>query len=262
MRPTVDPNGHSVHHYSRNSDRFGVFMSVPNLEAASPSDILRWTFEAFGDRVALSTAFGPSGIALMHLASRVNPGARVFFIDTGFHFEQTLEMAERVQRRLPIELQILRPELTVTEQAERHGDELYVIDSDRCCAMRKVEPTRRMLSGLDAWVTGLRRDQGPSRATTPVLDVREIDGRPLYKVSPLVRWSRKDVWRHIFAHDLPYNPLHDDGYPSIGCAPCTAPVGAGADERAGRWAGQSKTSVGCIPASDAHGGPTGPATGS
>lgn len=219
-------------------------MSVPTFDSASPSDILRWTFETFGDRVALSTAFGPSGVALMHLAARVNPGVRVFFIDTGFHFDETLEMIERVQQRLAIDVEIIRPELTVAEQAARYGDELYVIDSDRCCAMRKVEPTRRMLSGLDAWITGLRRDQGPSRAETPIIDVRPVEGRTLYKISPLARWTNKDVWRHVFTHDLPYNPLHDQGYPSIGCAPCTAPVGVGGDERDGRWAGSSKTECG------------------
>ncbi len=218
-------------------------MPAPNLESAAPSDILRWTFDAFGDRVALSTAFGPSGVALMHLASRVRPGVRVFFVDTGLHFEETLETAERVRQRLPIDLQIVRPELSVERQTELYGD-LPVIDPDRCCGMRKVEPTRRVLAGLDAWVTGLRRDQGPSRASTPVLDVREVEGRTLYKVSPLVRWSRRDVWRHVFAHELPYNPLHDAGYPSIGCAPCTAPAGQGDDERAGRWAGRAKTECG------------------
>ncbi len=219
-------------------------MSIPEFESAAPSDILRWAYETFGDRVALSTAFGPSGVALMHIAARVNPGARVFFIDTGLHFDETLEMVERVQRRLAVSVEILRPDLTVAEQAERFGDELYVVDPDRCCAMRKVEPTRRMLAGLDAWITGLRRDQGPTRADTPILDVRPVDGRTVYKISPLARWTRKDVWRHVFTHDLPYNPLHDQGYPSVGCAPCTRPVEAGGDERAGRWAGRSKTECG------------------
>lgn len=218
-----------------------------DLEAASPTEILRWGFDAFGDRIALSTAFGPSGVVLMDLASRLRPGVRVFFVDTGFHFDETLAMIERVQARMPVQIEVLRPELTVAEQAARHGDALYVVDPDRCCAMRKVEPTRRMLDGLDAWITGLRRDQGPSRARTPILDPREVGGRMVVKLNPLARWTRKDVWRHVFAHDLPYNPLHDQGYPSIGCAPCTAPVGDVAeadDERAGRWAGSAKTECG------------------
>lgn len=218
-------------------------MTSPDLETASPSAILEWAFDAFGDRIALSTAFGPSGVALMHLSSRIRPGVKVFFVDTGFHFDETLQMLDRVRARMPVDIEVLEPELTVEQQTRRHG-ELYVINPDRCCAMRKVEPTRRMLAGLDAWVTGLRRDQGPSRADTPVVDIRDVDGRDVVKINPLARWTRKDVWRHIFAHELPYNPLHDQGYPSVGCAPCTVAVGAGADERAGRWAGRAKTECG------------------
>lgn len=217
---------------------------LPDLEGASPRAVLEWAFETYGDRAALSTAFGPSGVVLMHLAAEVNPGARVFFIDTGFHFPETLQMVDRVRERLAVDVQVLSPAITVTEQAAQHGDALYVINPDQCCEIRKVEPTRRMVSQLDAWVTGLRRDQGPSRADTPVLDRRLIDGRTVVKLSPLVQWTRKDVWRHIFAHGLPYNPLHDRDYPSVGCWPCTRPVGAGSDERAGRWSGRSKTECG------------------
>lgn len=217
---------------------------LPDLEDADPRRILRWAYDRFGDRVAISTAFGSSGVALMHLAAQVNPGARVFFIDTGFHFDETLAMIERVQARIAVDIQVIEPALTVAEQARQHGDALYVINPDRCCAIRKVEPTRRMLNGLDAWITGLRRDQGPSRADTPALDRRLIDGRTVVKVNPLVQWSRKDVWRHIFAHDLPYNSLHDRGYPSVGCAPCTRPAVDPADERSGRWVGHGKTECG------------------
>lgn len=217
---------------------------LPDLEGETPRAVLEWAFETYGDRCGLSTAFGPSGVVLMHLAAEVNPGARVFFIDTGFHFAETLEMIERVRARLDVRVEVIEPALSVAEQAARHGDGLYVINPDQCCALRKVEPTRRMVARLDGWITGLRRDQGPSRAETPVLDRRLIDGRSVVKISPLVRWTRKDVWRHIFAHDLPYNPLHDRDYPSVGCAPCTQPVGAGADERAGRWVGRAKTECG------------------
>jgi phosphoadenosine phosphosulfate reductase len=218
--------------------------ALPDFEGESPRRILEWTFDRFGDRAALSTAFGPSGVALMHLAAQVNPGARVFFVDTGFHFAETLEMIERVQARLAVNIQVIEPAITIAEQARRHGDALYVLNSDQCCAIRKVEPTRRMLSGLDSWITGLRRDQGKTRAATPVLEQRVIEGRTLVKVNPLVTWSRKDVWRHIFTHDLPYNPLHDENYPSVGCAPCTRPAVDAADERSGRWVGQNKTECG------------------
>lgn len=220
-------------------------MRLDDLETADTRTILEWAFATFGlDRVALSTAFGASGVVLMHLASQVAPGAKVFFVDTGFHFAETLEMIERVQARMPIEVQVVEPRLTVEEQADRYGDELYVVDSDRCCAMRKVEPTQRIIGGLDVWLTALRWDQGPSRANTPVVQRKTADGRPLLKVAPMVRWTKQDVWGHIFEHDLPYNPLNDQGYPSVGCWPCTRPVAAGGDERDGRWAGQGKTECG------------------
>ncbi|MCA9538760.1 MAG: phosphoadenylyl-sulfate reductase [Myxococcales bacterium] len=217
---------------------------LPDLENATPTETLKWGFEQFGDRIALSTAFGPTGLVLMHLAAQVRPGVKVFFLDTRYHFDETLQMIDRVRARLDVDLEVLTPELTVAEQARQHGDALYVINPDRCCAIRKVEPTRRMLSGLDAWVAGLRRDQGSTRAQVPVVERRKVDGRPLVKLNPLARWTHKDVWRHVFAHDLPYNPLHDDGYASIGCWPCTAATPDQSDERSGRWAGSSKTECG------------------
>ncbi len=215
------------------------------LENSSTEEILDWAYTTYGDRAAMSTAFGPSGVVLMHLASRINPGARVFFVDTGFHFEQTLQMVERISDRLPVEIEIVKPELTVSEQALVHGKQLYVIDPDSCCAMRKVEPTQRFLADLDAWMTALRRDQGPSRANTPVVGAGpQPDGRVIAKIAPLVTWTRKDVWRHIHAHDLPYNPLHDEGYGSVGCSPCTQASTDPGDERSGRWTGRTKTECG------------------
>lgn len=214
------------------------------LENGTPHDALSWVFETFGDRAALSTAFGPGGIVLMHLASQVRPGAKVFFIDTGFHFDETMQMVDRIHSQMAVDIEVLKPALSLERQALVHGDSLHVVDPDRCCELRKIEPTQRMLSSLDAWVTALRRDQGPSRANLPVVDVRQIDGRELVKVNPLVTWTRKEIWRYIHAHQLPYNPLHDRGYPSVGCRPCTRPSHDSANERAGRWAGRSKTECG------------------
>ena len=214
------------------------------LETTSSDDILSWAFGRFGDRIALSTAFGPSGIVLMHLASQVKPGVKVFFVNTGFHFRETLETLNKVRDRLAVQIKIIEPKISVDEQASRHGDELYVLNSDRCCAIRKVEPTQRMLKGLDAWVTALRRDQGPTRAHLPAIENRSVEERPLTKINPLIHWTREEIWRHIFAHDLPYNDLHDRGYPSVGCAPCTRPATDPNDERSGRWAGQNKTECG------------------
>ncbi len=215
------------------------------LENATTEEVLAWAYATYGERVAMSTAFGPSGVVLMHLASRINPGAKVFFVDTGFHFDETLEMVERVGARLPLDIQVVEPALTVREQALVHGDQLYIVEPDRCCALRKVEPTQRILGGLDAWMTALRRDQGASRAHTPVVELkRQADGRELVKIAPLVRWTRNDVWRHVHTHDLPYNPLHDQGYASVGCRPCTSVATDATDERSGRWAGQGKTECG------------------
>lgn len=215
-----------------------------NLQQPDARTVLSWAYETYGDRAAISTAFGPSGVALMHLASQINPGARVFFIDTGFHFPETLAMVDRIQARLDVQVEVIEPLISVAEQALEYGDELPVLDSNQCCSIRKVEPNKRLLRGLGAWITALRRDQGPSRANTPVLEIKQVDGRHLAKLNPLVTWKRQEVWQHIFAHDLPYNPLHDDGYPSVGCWPCTRRATDPDDERSGRWAGQNKTECG------------------
>lgn len=215
-----------------------------NFQQPDARTVLSWAYETYGDRAAISTAFGPSGVALMHLASEVNPGARVFFIDTGFHFPETLAMLDRIPARMNVRIEVIEPLITVAEQAREYGNELPVLNSNQCCGIRKVEPNRRMLQGLGAWITALRRDQGPSRAHTPVLDIKQVEGRHLAKLNPLVDWTRKDVWAHIFAHDLPYNTLHDDGYPSVGCQPCTRRASDPNDERSGRWAGQNKTECG------------------
>lgn len=219
-------------------------MSDIDFEAAETPEILRWAFDTYGDGAAMSTAFGPSGMVLMHLASRIRPGLRVFFIDTGFHFPTTLDMVDRARARLDVNIEVIRPRLTVEEQVERHGDALPVLNPDLCCSIRKVEPNERVLRGLDAWLTALRRDQGPSRANTPVLEHKRVGDHMLAKINPLVRWTRSQVWNHILAHELPYNPLHDSGYPSIGCWPCTRQASDPTDERSGRWVGRAKTECG------------------
>ena len=215
-----------------------------SLESLPSRDILSWAYQHLGDRVAMSTAFGPSGVVLMHLAAQVCPGAKVFFIDTGFHFQETLDMVGRVSQRIDVDIEVITPSLTIHEQALVHGDELHVIDPDACCRMRKVDPTRQMMSRLDGWITALRRDQGPSRAHTPVHEQLQVEDRIISKINPLVRWTKEEIWRHIFAHDLPYNPLKDQGYASVGCAPCTQPATNPDDERSGRWAGRQKTECG------------------
>ena len=212
-------------------------------EQISAVGALAWTFASYGQKAAMSTAFGPSGIVLMDLAAKINPGARVFFIDTGYHFEETLQMVDRVQKRFDIHLEVIKPNRSVADQEAEYG-ELYTLEPDRCCAMRKVEPNQRMLENMDAWITGLRRDQSRSRAGMAAWSQVQTDTKTILKVNPLIRWTKKDVWTHIHKEQLPYNPLHDEGYLAVGCKPCTRASTDLNDERSGRWAGHAKTECG------------------
>lgn len=216
--------------------------TLPDWEPASASEILRAAYARFGRRLTIGTGLGPSGIALLHMVREIEPAPDVFFLDTGLHFDDTLALREQVERRLSIQIRPLRPTLSVTEQAAWHGPALWEREPDRCCAMRKVAPLREHLAGYDAWVTAIRRDQGASRAAIPV--IRHVRAYGVVKIAPLAGWDRARLWRYLHDHDLPYNPLHDRGYPSVGCAPCTRPVAVGGAERAGRWAGQSKVECG------------------
>lgn len=210
------------------------------LEDRSPQEILAFAFATW-PKIGISTAFGPEGCALVHMASRLRPDVAVFTVDTGFLFKESIELRERFVDKLGIHLRVLEGTVTMAEQEARHGARLYERDTDLCCALRKVEPTERALDGLDAWIAGLRRDQGKSRAQIDVLERYDHkDGRPLVKVNPLARWTRKDTWDYLLANEVPYNPLLDQGYKSIGCWPCTRPVGEGEDERAGRWGGKKE----------------------
>jgi phosphoadenosine phosphosulfate reductase len=212
------------------------------LGDASPQRILRWAVDRFHPRLTMATAFGPEGCCLIHMLAEIEPAIRVFNLDTGYQFPQTLELRDRIQRRYGIEVELVRPELTVAEYEAEHGGPLYGRRPDQCCHDRKVLPLRRTLAGYDAWISAIRRDQTADRA---LADVVQWDAKfGLVKVNPLLNWTRSDVWRFILEHDIPYNPLHDQGYPSIGCWPCTRPVAAGTDERSGRWAGTGKTECG------------------
>ena len=215
------------------------------LKNAPPEEILARAWRDLGPAVAMSTAFGPSGVVLVDMAQRVVPQLPVFTIDTGYLFSETLALKERIEARYDIQIESLRPRLSVPEQDSVCGPELYSRDPDRCCAMRKVEPLQRKLAGLDGWVAGLRRDQSDTRAGVRVVEGYRISGgKTIAKVNPLAAWTRKHVWDYIADNDLPYNSLMDQGYSSIGCWPCTQPAAPGADERAGRWAGTRKTECG------------------
>ena len=212
------------------------------FEDRSPQEVLEWTFETFSDDAVMGTGFGYSGVALLHMVNDINPHATVFFLDTDLLFPETYELRDELQDRYDVTLERVHSGMSLDQQAEEHGEELWNRNPDRCCFIRKVKPLRRYLSDRAAWITAIRRDQSATRARTAILEWNELN--EVVKVNPLATWTADEVWAFIEAHDLPYNPLHDEGYPSLGCIPCTAPVTSGDDERAGRWAGSSKTECG------------------
>jgi phosphoadenosine phosphosulfate reductase len=180
-------------------------------------------------------------MALLDLALRLEPALPVYYLDTGLLFPETYELVQRVSRRYGIAPIPVRTTLSLGAQAEQYGANLWERDPDRCCALRKVEPQRAFLRGYDAWLSGVRREQSVTRRT---LEPFQADGENLMKVSPLYDWTEEDVWTYVNARNVPVNALHADGYPSIGCVPCTRAVAPGEDQRAGRWSGFMKTECG------------------
>lgn len=206
-------------------------------------DVIKWAYKTFGDGLVYSCSFGAEGIVLIDLISGVKKDARVTFLDTNLHFSETYELIERVRDRYPdLRLTIKQPDMTLEEQAQAHGDELWSRQPDLCCQIRKVEPLDSALRGAVAWMSGLRREQSATRAHVQFVN-RDEKFQSL-KICPLIHWKWEEVWQYIRMFELPYNPLHDQSYPSIGCAPCTRPVAEGEDSRAGRWANQGKTECG------------------
>jgi len=212
------------------------------FEEIAPEEILCWALQRFGKGVALATGFGAEGCVLVHMLANIDKNARISYLDTGLLFPETYDLRDRLQVRYGVRIERQASALSLEEQAARHGENLWESDPDRCCNLRKVKPLKKALSGLDAWITAIRRDQTPARAKAGVVEWDSKFG--LVKVNPLARWSSKDVWKFIVEHDVPYNPLHDVGYPSIGCRPCTTFVQIGEDPRAGRWPGREKTECG------------------
>jgi phosphoadenosine phosphosulfate reductase len=210
------------------------------LEDAPAEQILRWAVETFGPRFCVTSSMEDAVVA--HLASRVAPGVDVVFIDTGYHFEETIGTRDAVAAVMDVNVVTLTPRQTVAEQDAEYGPRLHDRDPDLCCALRKVRPLEEGLAGYDAWATGLRRDESPTRAGTPVVGWDAKRGR--VKIAPIARWTQEDVEAYVAERGVLTNPLLQDGYASIGCAPCTRRVAAGEDARAGRWAGLSKTECG------------------
>lgn len=201
---------------------------------------LRWAQQRFGERLVVASSMGDE--VLVHLASVAAPGVDILFLDTGYHFPETIGTRDAVAAVYDVHVRTLLPLVTLEEQAAEHGPDLWQRDPDACCAIRKVEPLERGLAEYDAWVTGMRREDAPTRKD---IDVVGWDSRrSMVKLNPLAAWTQDDVERYAEEHGVLMNPLRQLGYPSIGCAPCTRPVAEGEDPRAGRWAGKAKTECG------------------
>ncbi|MGB4068706.1 MAG: phosphoadenylyl-sulfate reductase [Nitrospira sp.] len=216
-----------------------------SFETKMPQDVLAAAIERYGQKMVLACSFGAEDVVLVDMVHRINPSVPLFYLDTDFLFPETYATRDRIIERYqlkPAQVIQVKSLLTPQQQAESHGDALWASHPDQCCQLRKVEPLTRVLKGYDAWITGIRRDQAPSRANAGLIEWDEKF--TLIKVNPLARWTWADVWSYIKVYEVPYNPLHDHNYPSIGCTYCTAPVAPGDDPRAGRWKNFTKTECG------------------
>lgn len=213
-----------------------------SLEQATPQEILRWAVDRYAPRFTMATAFGPEGMVLIHMLAEIAPQTPLFNLDTGYQFAETLELREQVLRRYGMAVELKRPATTVDEYEQLHGGPLYKTNPNQCCFDRKLVVLRQAVAGMHAWASAIRRDQSPDRARAPIVAWdRKFQ---LVKISPLANWTKSKVWDLIVKEEIPYNPLHDQGYASIGCQPCTRAVLFGEDERAGRWSGMAKTECG------------------
>lgn len=212
------------------------------LESATPQEIIAWAVREYFPQLTMATAFGPEGCCILHMLAAIEPRAHVFNLDTGYQFPETLALRDKIAQRYGLEVEMKRADTTVPEYEAQQGGPLYRTNPDKCCFDRKIVVLRQAVVGMRAWMSGIRRDQSSDRSDAPIVG---WDSKfNLVKVSPLARWTKQDVWKLITDHDIPYNPLHDQGYTSIGCWPCTRSVMAGEDERAGRWSGFAKTECG------------------
>ncbi len=209
--------------------------------------ILDWAWQRFGARAAIGTSFQGAGLVMIHLAKQHGIQFPVFTLDTGLLFPETLELKQRLEDFFGFPIESLVPDLTVEQQEAAQGPELWQREPDLCCTMRKVLPLQNKLADLDCWITGLRRQQSDTRAGIGIIELYTLEqagGRDIVKLNPMAGWSREAVWKYIHDHKIPYNALHDQGYRSIGCWPCTHKTGSGDDERAGRWTGFNKVECG------------------
>ena len=212
------------------------------LETATPQEILQWAVDRYAPKFTMATAFGPEGMTIIHMLAEIAPQTPIFNLETGYQFAETLELRETIKQRYGIEVEFKYPKQTVEAYEAANGGPLYMTNPNQCCFDRKIRVLHDSAKGQHAWASAIRRDQSDDRAKAPIVGWdRKFQ---LVKVSPLANWTHKDVWSLIMAENIPYNPLHDRGYPSIGCQPCTRSILPGEDERAGRWSGFKKTECG------------------
>lgn len=219
-----------------------IAQKAVELENATPEEIIAYAVETFPN-ITFACSFGAEDVVLVDMLQKISPKTDIFYLDTDFHFKETYETRDRMAARYPgIPFVEVKPEITPEEQAAQFGEELWKSDANACCNIRKVKPLTNILSKYEAWITGIRRDQAPTRANSKKIEYDTKFG--LVKFNPIAGWTSEDVWNYIRENDVIYNPLHDQNYPSIGCEQCTRKVMPGEDPRAGRWAGQEKTECG------------------
>jgi phosphoadenosine phosphosulfate reductase len=212
------------------------------LESSPPEVILAWAVAHFGKRLTFATAFGPEGMVILYLLSKIDRQVDCFNLDTGYQFDETLQLRDQVLTKFGIEVTLRRPELSVEEYERQNGGPVYRSDPNRCCHDRKIRVIHEAIQGKSAWISAIRRDQSPDREHAPIVG---WDSKfHLVKINPLANLTKTDIWTTILENKIPYNPLHDQGFPSIGCQPCTRPIQIGEDERSGRWSGSQKTECG------------------
>ena len=218
-----------------------IRQKAEEFEDASPETVIRWAVETFPN-ITFACSFGAEDVVLVDMLQKISPKTEIFYLDTDFHFKETYETRDRLAARYGMSFIRVKPELTPEEQAAQYGDELWKRDPNLCCNLRKVEPLAKFLTKYEAWITGIRREQAPTRANAKKVEYDTKFG--LVKFNPLAAWKTEDVWRYIRENNVIYNPLHDRSYPSIGCEHCTRPVKPGEDPRAGRWSGTGKIECG------------------
>ncbi|MFZ3578480.1 phosphoadenylyl-sulfate reductase [Virgibacillus sp. DJP39] len=214
-----------------------------NNELSDFMNVIKWAFKLYDDKIIYACSFGAEGVVLTDLIAKVNPQATVVFLDTNLHFKETYSLIENIKEKYPkLRIKLVEPSLTLEEQAAKHGDRLWESNPNTCCSIRKIQPLQKELSNVDAWFSGLRREQSIDRKQTQYINKDNKFKR--IKVCPLIHWTWDDIWSYIQLNNLPYNELHDRSYPSIGCTMCTLPVEAKADARSGRWSNFEKKECG------------------